>query len=182
MQLSRSDSGAMAAPSAANHPWSESSSSPGLLLLGHPSQEFRSPADNDNGVVDASADATTRRRSSATGWRAEPRETASEETAVGRSAAQGSLSGEAEAALVARTGRDAAADAGVAARTGPQLGLSLPSPRGSSPAWPSVRPRPLVSTPMPETGSAPLFSRRPRRDVARPVSYEEPSLHAKMRK
>lgn len=184
MQLSRSSSCAMAASPAENHRWSASSyPPPGLLVLNHPSQEFRSPDDgNDNdgdedGAADGPVDAT-RRRSSARGL--ERRDAAWTAGAAGSSAGHSSLSGEAAAVPVARTGRDAAA---VASRRAPQQGFSPPSPRGGSPpARPNARSRPLASTPMPAMGQAPLSSRRPRRDVARPVSYEEPSLSVKMRK
>lgn len=84
--------------------------------------------------------------------------------------------------LADATGRDAAA--AVAARRAPRREeFSPPSPgRGASPTRPTARSRPLVSTPMPEMGQVLLHNRRPRRDVARPVSYEEPSLGVKMRK
>lgn len=188
MQLSRPSSGAMAASPEANQRWSSSSYPPGLLVLSQPSQEFRSPDDNDGDdgcdAEDDSADAI-RGRSSARGWLGRRGEAGSS-SAEDRSAGQRSPSEEAEVASVARTtGCDAAAAAAAAevaaSRRASQRG-AFPSSRGSSPARPNARSRPHASTPMPAMGSAPSSARRPRRDVARPVSYEEPSLNVKMRK
>lgn len=168
----------MAASFAPSRCFSASSYPPGMPILDHASQEFRSPDDEDGAVHD-SVDAT-RRRSSARGL--ERRAMAWAANADGMPAAQNSLSDGADAASVGRTGRGAAAAAG---RRSPQRRFSPPTPPGSPapPARPSARSRPLASTPTPATTDQMLLSsRRPRRDVARPVSYEEPSLSIKMRK
>lgn len=183
-KLSQRSTGVMAASSPENCHRIASSYPPGLLVLNHPSEEFRSPDndgndDSDDDAADDSADAA-RRRSPPTGW-LERRDTGWTAGAADSSEGQSSRSGEAEAEPVTRAERDAAAVA--AARRAPRRGSSPPaSARGASPARPSARSRPLASTPMPAMGQAPLSSRRPRRDVARPISYEEPSLSVKMRK
>lgn len=180
VQLVCSSGGAMAASSARDRHWSAPSYPPELMGLTHPSRGLRSPDHTEDDAMDA-----TGRRSSPAVGRPERQGMARPAGAADGSAGRSGLAGEAaEAAPVAQTGRDAAA---VAPRGARQRRLSPPPPRGSasSPraqAWPGARSRPLASTPMPAMGAAPLSSRRPRRDVARPVSYEEPSLSIKMRK
>eukprot|EP00752_Nemacystus_decipiens_P008103 g7243.t1 len=174
---SRPSSGAMEASPAPNRPWTTSSYPPGLLALNRPSDELRSPDDvgDDDGdgddALDDSADDALRRPPPG-GW-LEPRDTARTTSEAGRSTGQGSLSGGGEAAPEARAGRDRRASGQSSPRS---------SAWESSPELPRARSRPLVSTPMPPMGQAPLSARRPRRDVARPISYEEPSLSVKMRK
>eukprot|EP00903_Cladosiphon_okamuranus_P017290 g15932.t1 len=171
-EWSRSSTGAMAASSAPSHPWSSSSYTPGLLVLNH-------PADNDNDNEDDLGD-VAHRRPSRRRWleQGDMAWTASEQAGL---SGQVRLSGAAEAVSVERTGRESAAGV-AAARWAPGREFFPPSgAREASSARPSARSRPLVSTPMPAMGQAPPSSRRPRRDVARPVSYEEPSLNMKMR-
>ncbi|CAM9948032.1 unnamed protein product [Pylaiella littoralis] len=170
-ELSRSSIDAIEVSSAETRSPTIPSRSSRLLLQPPSSEEFRYP---DGDELEGSVN-TSRRRPSSRGLDLPG---TARRASLGGSAARMGLSEGTEAADTVAATRAT----GAAGQRTAQRGASSFPPEGSPLLRPTARPRPLASTPLPSMNLTPSSNPRPRRAVAKPVTYEEPSLKFKMRK